>query len=287
VEQRGIKNYFVKEFNSKNPIITIKANEDYAPNVVISVVLIRGRVASPPPTFMVDLAKPSIKMGLTEVNVDKKKYRLDVEIKTDKDKYHVREKVYGKVIVRGADSDADVMLIVVDEGLLSLMENPTYNILDGIVKKVPYEVKSSSGLIQVVGKRHFGKKAMPSGGGGGRLVTREMFDTLIYFNPSIKTRNGVAEFIFDLNDCGANFFITLYPFDSQNFKPFSFFLLQIRQIFETLYLHLKHCSIVLSVSDPNDFLLCLSLITKALIHTQPLCWNIMPNSSPIISLLSE
>lgn len=216
VEQRGIKNYFVKEFNSKNPIITIKANEDYAPNVVISVVLIRGRIASPPPTFMVDLAKPSIKMGLTEVNVDKKKYRLDVEIETDKNKYLVREKVYGKVIVRGADSDANVMLIVVDEGLLSLMENPTYNILDGIVKKVPYEVRSSSGLIQVVGKRHFGKKAMPSGGGGGRLVTREMFDTLIYFNPSIKTRNGVAEFIFDLNDSITSFRIVAVVTSSSN-----------------------------------------------------------------------
>src|SRR6185503_667790 len=33
--------------------------------------------------------------------------------------------------------------------------------------------------MQVIGKRHFGKKALPSGGAGGRQLTRELFDTLL------------------------------------------------------------------------------------------------------------
>ncbi|MGC8927460.1 MAG: alpha-2-macroglobulin family protein [Myxococcota bacterium] len=205
VEQSGILNYFVQEFTSREPIITLKAEPDYAPNVVISVVLVRGRLSSPPPRFLIDLAKPSIKMGLSEVNIDKSKYRLDVNIKTDKKRYLVREDVNGNVEVRGANSDANLVLIVVDEGLLNLMENPTYDILNNIIKPVPYDVNTSSGLIQVVGRRHFGKKALPSGGGGGRLVTRELFDTLIYFNPSIKLKDGKAKFKFKLNDSITSF----------------------------------------------------------------------------------
>src|SRR3989337_2655868 len=33
--------------------------------------------------------------------------------------------------------------------------------------------------MQVIGKRHFGLKAIPPGGGGGKQPTRELFDTLL------------------------------------------------------------------------------------------------------------
>ena len=42
-----------------------------------------------------------------------------------------------------------------------------------------YQVETSAAEMQVVGKRHFGLKAIPPGGGGGRQITRELFDTLL------------------------------------------------------------------------------------------------------------
>ena len=39
--------------------------------------------------------------------------------------------------------------------------------------------------MQIIGKRHFGKKAAPPGGGGGQFPTRELFDTLLLWNPSV------------------------------------------------------------------------------------------------------
>jgi alpha-2-macroglobulin len=39
--------------------------------------------------------------------------------------------------------------------------------------------------MHVVGKRHFGLKALPSGGGGGRRTTRELFDTLLLWKARV------------------------------------------------------------------------------------------------------
>ena len=47
--------------------------------------------------------------------------------------------------------------------------------------------------MQVVGKRHYGLKAFPAGGGGGRTTTREMFDTLLLWKGRVKLNdNGEA-----------------------------------------------------------------------------------------------
>ncbi|MCX7944853.1 MAG: MG2 domain-containing protein [Deltaproteobacteria bacterium] len=206
VEREGILDYFVTKVDAKRPFIDLKIRPEYAPNVFVSVVLLRGRVDSPPPTYLVDLAKPSFKMGITRLKVDKSKYRLEVQVFTEKKKYNVRERVKGRVEIKGLEGkDPDVMLIVVDEGLLELLDNPTYNILDGMVREKGLGINTSTGLIQVVGKRHFGKKAISTGGGGGRIATREMFDTLIYFNDSLKVKNNKADFEFTLNDSITSF----------------------------------------------------------------------------------
>ena len=43
----------------------------------------------------------------------------------------------------------------------------------------PVEVFTATAQGQVIGKRHFGRKAQPPGGGGGRAGARELFDTLL------------------------------------------------------------------------------------------------------------
>ncbi len=56
--------------------------------------------------------------------------------------------------------------------------------------------------MQVIGKRHFGRKALPPGGSGGRGAgTRELFDTLILWQGSVMTdANGEANVEVPLND---------------------------------------------------------------------------------------
>ena len=44
-----------------------------------------------------------------------------------------------------------------------------------------YNVLTSTAQMQVIGRRHFGLKALPAGGGGGKMITRELFDTLLFW----------------------------------------------------------------------------------------------------------
>ena len=49
----------------------------------------------------------------------------------------------------------------------------------------PYQVDTSTAQMEVVGKRHYGLKAIPPGGGGGRQITRELFDTLLLWKATV------------------------------------------------------------------------------------------------------
>jgi uncharacterized protein YfaS (alpha-2-macroglobulin family) len=60
--------------------------------------------------------------------------------------------------------------------------------------------------MQVIGKRHFGLKALPQGGGGGRQPTRELFDTLLLWKARLPLdSNGEALIEVPLNDSITSF----------------------------------------------------------------------------------
>ena len=64
--------------------------------------------------------------------------------------------------------------------------------------------------MQVVGKRHYGLKALPSGGGGGRHITRELFDTLLLWKGRVLlNEKGEASVEIPLNDSLTSFRIVV------------------------------------------------------------------------------
>ena len=63
------------------------------------------------------------------------------------------------------------------------------------------EVTTATAQMQVVGRRHYGRKALPSGGGGGRQASRELFDTLLLWNGRTRLdANGEATLRVPIND---------------------------------------------------------------------------------------
>jgi hypothetical protein len=65
--------------------------------------------------------------------------------------------------------------------------------------------------MQVVGKRHFGLKALPQGGGGGRQITRELFDTLLVWKARVPlNEKGEATVDIPLNDSLTSFRIVAW-----------------------------------------------------------------------------
>lgn len=208
VNRDGVLDSFVVPLSGKDSVISVPIKPDYAPNVYISALVVRGRNNEVQPTALVDLGKPAFKLGITELKVGWEGHQLGVKVSSDKESYHPREQAQVSVQVTPSQgrsalpNDTEVTLAVVDEALLELADNKSWQVLPSMMLSRAYGMTTATNQLQVVGKRHFGKKALPSGGGGGRGgATRELFDTLLLWQASTKVdAQGVAHFTVPLND---------------------------------------------------------------------------------------
>ncbi|MGA2109862.1 MAG: transglycosylase domain-containing protein, partial [Syntrophorhabdales bacterium] len=211
VEREGIIDSFVTRLSGTNPSVEVPIKGSYAPNVFVSALCVRGRTGEGKPTAFLDLAKPTFKLGIAGVSVGWRTHELKVGVASDKKVYKIREKARFSVKVQTADgrpvpAGSEVAFAVVDDGLLELMQNESWNILEHMMQKRGYSVATSTAQMQVVGRRHYGLKAIPFGGGGGRQITRELFDTLLLWKGSLALdEKGEAFVEVPLNDALTSF----------------------------------------------------------------------------------
>ena len=202
VERKGFYSHFVQEFNQKDPVIRIKILDDWAPNIVVSAILLRGRIDGKV-SGTLDLGKPSLKMGMTSIKVGIKRHILDVKVKTNKEVYEPRENIQTSIEVfdqNGKPVNGEIALAAIDEGLLELSQNNTWNLLDKFLSSRAHNVKTAYMMTHVLGKRTLGLKAVPTGGDGSGAAARELFETSLYWNPKLKVVNGKAQVNFKAND---------------------------------------------------------------------------------------
>ncbi|MEO6029548.1 MAG: MG2 domain-containing protein, partial [Candidatus Binatia bacterium] len=184
IEREGVLDARVVPLSGGDAVIDLPVQAEWAPNVFVSVLALRGRAADAQPTALVDLGRPTFKLGITELRVGWKAHQLKVRVDAEHDVYRVRGHAQVKIAVRTADgtplpAGSEVALAAVDAGLLELAPNPSWQLLDAMMGRRSYGVTTATAQMQVVGKRHYGLKALPLGGGGGRSATRELFDTLL------------------------------------------------------------------------------------------------------------
>lgn len=230
IEAEGIIDTMVVPLNRTKPVVEFPVKAEWGPNVYISVLAVRGRVEplkwtsffswgwrepvswfkewwNPvQPTAMVDLAKPAFRIGLAAIEVGTEGFQLKVDVKPEKSDYKPRDKATVKVTVTGPDvkpapAGSEFAFAAVDQALLELRPNLSWNLLEAMLQKRAYEVETATAQSQVIGKRHFGKKAVPIGGGGGKSPAREVFDTLLLWNPKVVLdANGSATLQVPTND---------------------------------------------------------------------------------------
>lgn len=235
VEAGGIIETFVQTLSRYKPIIVLPVRPEWGPNVFISVLAVRGRIEPlswyslfqwgwrepkawfnewwnpQQPTAMVDLAKPAYRIGLAEINVGVERFKLNVEISADKTEYRPREEATVKIKVTTPDGKAapggtEVAFAAVDQALLEMRPNESWNLFDAMLQKRGYQVDTATAQSMVIGKRHFGKKALPPGGGGGRAPARELFDTLLDWQPRVSLdSSGKATLKVTMNDSLSEF----------------------------------------------------------------------------------
>lgn len=246
VEREGILDARVVQLNGRQPVIELPipktANNAangtaWAPNVTVSVLVLRGRLRDAPwwslftwgwrepgqwwqafryegkdyraPSSVADLAKPSFKMGVTQLHIGLAEHRLDVKVLADKPQYGVREtaKTTVRVTQDGKPlAGAEIAFAAVDEGLLALQANKSWDLLGALMQPRPWSVATATAQSEIIGRRHYGRKALPPGGGGGRNPTRELFDTLLLWRDTVTLdANGEARLDVPLNDSLTSF----------------------------------------------------------------------------------
>jgi uncharacterized protein YfaS (alpha-2-macroglobulin family) len=244
VEREGVIDARVLTLSGREPIVEVPiptadaaGGRGWAPNVNIGVFVQRGRLREAPwwsiftwgwrdpadwwrafrhegtdwraPTALADLAKPSFKFGVAALTVGLAEQRLEVKVTPDKAQYGVRETV--KAVVRVSHggkpaAGAEIAFAAVDEGLLALARNDSWALLEGLWRPRPWGVETASAGSEVIGRRHYGRKALPPGGGGGRNPTRELFDTLLLWRGTVALdANGEARLEVPLNDSLTSF----------------------------------------------------------------------------------
>jgi len=238
VEREGIIATQVVQLSGKNPTVHLQIEEGWGPNVYVSVLALRGRLRDVPwysfftwgykaprewwtafwyegkeytvPTALVDLAKPAFRLGVAELQVGTRAHQIEVKVVADKASYPVRGKAQVTITAQlpggKPAAHAEVALAAVDQALLELMPNTSWNLLGAMLQRRSWGVQTATAQMEIVGRRHYGKKAVPAGGGGGRAPTRELLDTLLLWQPALQLdERGQARVEVPLNDALTSF----------------------------------------------------------------------------------
>jgi uncharacterized protein YfaS (alpha-2-macroglobulin family) len=237
VEREGVIETKVVTLRGNDPTVDLKIDKAWGPNVYVSVLALRGRIRDVPwysfftwgwkeplawsrsfwyegreyraPTAMVDLAKPSFKLGVAAIKVGIAEHKLDVAVTADKPQYAIRQKAIVRIkVTQGGKPVAgtELAFAAVDEGLLALRNNGSWDLLNAMFQDRAWSVETSTAQGEIIGRRHYGRKAVPAGGGGGRGQVRELFDTLLLWKSQIvPDANGEAVIEVPLNDSLTSF----------------------------------------------------------------------------------
>ncbi len=217
VEREGVMHTEVVQLDGTDPTVRLKVRPEWGPNVYVSVLALRGRLYDVPwysfftwgyktpvawwrafwsdskdyvpPTAMVDLSKPAFRFGMAEIRVGIAEHALKVAVQTDKPSYPVRGTARVTITATLPDgkpaAGADVALAAVDQALLELMPNTSWDLLHAMLRERAWGVETATAQSEIIGRRHYGLKAVPAGGGGGKTETRELFDTLLLWKPDV------------------------------------------------------------------------------------------------------
>ncbi|WGQ34297.1 MG2 domain-containing protein [Alcaligenes faecalis] len=218
VEREGVLQAQVVQLEGDNPTVSVEIKPEWGPNVYVSVLVLRGRLRDVPwysffswgwsqpltwykaysegggefvaPTTTVDLSKPSYRFGLAGIEVSSQQDALDVKVSTDRNQYAIREQAQVDIQVLKPDGSpaagASVALAAVDQALLELSPNTSWDLLTAMRALRGYNVQTATAQSEIVGRRHYGRKAVAAGGGGGKSPTRELLDTLLLWKGNVE-----------------------------------------------------------------------------------------------------
>ncbi|MCB1224357.1 MAG: hypothetical protein KDK99_00980 [Verrucomicrobiales bacterium] len=209
VERNGVTQHRVQPFHLEDPVVRLPIGEADAPNVYVSVLIVRGAEASPK-----KYALPEYRAGYCELRVDSDALRLQVEVTPSAPEVRPREEVQVTATITAADGrplpGAEVTLMAVDEGVLSLMPRPDPDPASWFHQPFPLAIENHTSFDDLLSAdpslRERGNKGFLVGGGGmegadAALPIRQHFLTTPLWSASVTAdENGQARSHFTAPD---------------------------------------------------------------------------------------
>lgn len=169
VERNKVHRHFIQQLSPENPVIRVPVQEAEAPNVFVSVILVRGSDASPKKDKM-----PEYKLGYCQLEVESHAKELTVTINSSKPEVKPAESFAVAATITDykgkAIAGSEVTLYAVDEGVLSLMDHKTPNPSEFFHAPMPLAINNYTSFDDLLPEefavRERGNKGFVIGGGG-------------------------------------------------------------------------------------------------------------------------
>ena len=195
VERAGVRQAYTFKIENQTPVLTVPLTEDDSPNVFVSVLLTRGRIADKLDENGLDLGKPTIRLGYTELKVPAKRDLLTVDVTPNVAETGPGGEIEVAVAVRDAKGqplrEAEVAIIAADAAVIQLAGDRDYFPENKFHQDLPLMVMTADNVTSLIGRRNWGLKGANPGGGGDLSAAdagdgiRRNFAALAFFDPQV------------------------------------------------------------------------------------------------------
>jgi uncharacterized protein YfaS (alpha-2-macroglobulin family) len=208
VEREGV--FSARQVHLKGSATTLEVPLDEAlvPNAFVGILVVRGRVPSDQGIETgQDPGRPAVRLGYTELRVQKKSKVLSVRVTPDAAEKRPRDKVKVAVKVQdhlGKGKRSEVAIWAVDEGVLRLTNYQVPDPVEAVHPLRGLSVRVGEPLLHLVLARLYTEKGATSGGSGGNDAAgagfRSQFKTTALFTTAVTDDGGAAQVEFELPD---------------------------------------------------------------------------------------
>ncbi|MEY4386481.1 MAG: hypothetical protein RLY20_1764, partial [Verrucomicrobiota bacterium] len=189
VERNKVLRSFNVELTGNAPSIEVPLTDADAPNVFVSVTILRGADKNPHQSKL-----PEYRYGYCQLMVESRASKLDVAVKSSQKDYRPGETIEVTTEVKdgygAAAADAEVTLYAVDEGILSLTDYKRPAPHELFIKPHPLGVRSGISIPRLLPENpeelNFANKGFVIGGGGAENI-RKNFAACAFWAASLRT----------------------------------------------------------------------------------------------------
>lgn len=229
VERNEVMESFLAADACQKGFVEIPVHASMAPNAFVSIYAVTGRVDSGETKIgEQDLGRPTYRLGFANLKVDWNHFKSKVNVTLNQDTFKPGQTVEVQAEVtpeHGALTNGSVTFVALEEKILELKANDTYQILNALMQLRGHSVATITTLehaessAKTIGSApEDARKGGDEGGDGSSKseFKRKLFNALVTFKPNVPLVNGIAKYSFKANDSLTKFRVFAIAIDSAN-----------------------------------------------------------------------